>query len=120
MDEVRSGDKATLITGSAGRVLPPSRRRQDCVMQLGPDAEFVGICHRVAHEGWTDDDWAERESDDWFQTASFCGGYDADERAFCFSYYDASGMEWWFQVSLPDALMISAGEDVVIELRRAQ
>ena len=89
-------------------------------MQLVPDAEFVGICRQVADHGWTDEDWAERESDDWFQTANFCGGYDADERAFCFSYYDASGDEWWFQVSLPDALMISAGGRAVIELRRGE
>ena len=94
--------------------------RQDRVMQLVPDAEFLTICRQVADQGWTDEDWADRESDDWFQTPNFCGGYDADERAFCFSYYDASGNEWWFQVSLPDARMISAGGRAVIELRRAQ
>ena len=90
------------------------------VMQLVPDAEFVGICRQVADQACTDEDWADRESDDWFQTPNFCGGYDADERAFCFSYYDASGNEWWFQVSLSDARMISAGGRAVIELRRAQ
>ena len=66
-------------------------------MQLIPDADFVAICRQIAQHGWTDADWAERESAEWFQTPHFCGNYDADERAFCFSYYDASGIEWWFQ-----------------------
>lgn len=90
------------------------------VMDFAPDAEFVGICHEVAALEWSDDDWAERESDDWFQTPNFCGGYDAVERAFCFSYYDASGNEWWFQIGLHEALGISVGERPVIELRRAE
>ena len=89
-------------------------------MQLIPDAEFVAICLQIADTGWTDEDWAERESDDWFQTSNLCGGYDADEKAFCFSYYDTSGCEWWFQVSVQDALMISAGEQPSITLTPAE
>jgi hypothetical protein len=93
--------------------------REDREVELIPDAEFIAVCRQIVDHGWADEDWAERESDDWFQTPSFCGGYDADERAFCFSYYDASGSEWWFQVRLLEALGISAGERLVIELTRA-
>ena len=89
-------------------------------MQLEPDSEFVSICRQVVEHGWTDVDWAARESDDWFQTQNFIGGYDADEGAFCFSFFDASREEWWFQVTLAETQMISAGERPVIALRPAE
>jgi hypothetical protein len=100
--------------GAAGLVPP------DSLTQLDPDPEFVSICRQMVEQGWTDADWAERESSDCFQTQNFCRGYDADEGAFCFSYYDASGNEWWFQVSLAEAQTISAGERLVIALRPAE
>jgi len=88
-------------------------------MQLSFEPEFLSICQEIVEEGWTDDEWRERESSDWFQTPSFCGGYDADEAAFCFSYYDPAGNEWLFQVTLSEVRMVSAGGRPVVELRRA-
>jgi hypothetical protein len=95
--------------------------RQDCVMQLGIDPEFLSICQQVVAQDWTDEEWSEGESSDWFQKPKFSGGYDADEGAFCFSFSDPSGTGWWFQVTLSEAWMISAGEGrPVIELTRAK
>lgn len=41
------------------------------------------------------------ESSDMFQTKNFCGGFDAIENEFCFSYYN-DDKEFWFQLSLND------------------
>ena len=49
------------------------------------------------------------ESSDLFQTEHCCGGYDADERAFCFSHYDADGKERWFQVTLSEVQEVFDG-----------
>lgn len=89
-------------------------------MQLTPDAEFVEICRSIVACGRTEAEWCEQESGDEFQTPLFSGGYEAIESAFCFSYYDASGGEWWFQVTLEEAQRIAAGERPVIELRQAE
>ncbi len=49
-------------------------------------------------------EWIATESDDMFTTAHYVGGFDATEKAFCFSYFDSESGEYWFQFSLPDAL----------------
>ena len=51
-----------------------------------------------------------------FQKSSIIGGYDADERAFCFSYYDENKAEYWFQFELATAVRIANGLDVDIEV----
>lgn len=87
--------------------------------QLEPDAEFTSICRQIAAENKTADEWAEIEADDMFQTDRYEGGYDADEQAFCFSYWTPDGEEYWFQLALEDVAAIAAGERRSIELRPA-
>ena len=53
--------------------------------------------------------WAEIESDDMFQSASFCGGFDANEKAFLFSWYTNDTEAYWFQLSLEGAVDIANG-----------
>lgn len=42
--------------------------------------------------------------------------FDADERGFLFSWFDAD-TEWWFTLTLDEARSIADGADVAIELR---
>ncbi|WP_051327232.1 hypothetical protein [Desulfatibacillum aliphaticivorans] len=64
-------------------------------------------------------EWTGIESDDMFQTASFCGGYDADENAFCFSFFSKSGKEYWFQLTIKEITDISNRKVETIEVRAA-
>ena len=64
--------------------------------------EFIDICEDILSEEKSEDEWALIESDDMFQSDSFCGGYNADEMSFCFSYYATDGKEYWFQLTLDE------------------
>lgn len=86
-------------------------------MQLDVDPEFRSICQEIVAEDQTEEEWAETESDDMFQSESYVGGYDADEEAFCFSYYAPDDQEYWFEVTLAEAKAIAAGENPIIEAR---
>lgn len=88
-------------------------------MQLAIDSEFRTICREIVAENQTEEEWAEAESDDMFQSESYEGGYDADEEAFCFSHYAPDGQEYWFQLTLAEAKAVAKGEDPVIEIRLA-
>ena len=55
----------------------------------------------------TDAEWAAVESDDGFQRGAWLGGYDTDERAFCFGR--KSVPELWCQFELADAPGIARG-----------
>lgn len=44
-------------------------------------------------------EWRAIESSDMFQTQNFCGGFDATEDEFTFSYFTKNN-EYWFQISL--------------------
>jgi hypothetical protein len=82
--------------------------------------EFADIARQIIAEGRTDDEWAEIESDDMFQSPSFVGGYDAVEGAFCFSYFDQSRNEYWFQLELSELKDLAAGRPMVLDLRPAE
>ena len=88
-------------------------------MQLAIDSEFRSICRAIVAENQTEEEWAEAESDDMFQSESYEGGFDADEEAFCFSYYAPDGQEYWFQVTLAEVKAAAAGENPVIDARPA-
>jgi hypothetical protein len=86
------------------------RSQEPAIMQIPIDEELRRLCSEIASEQRSEDEWSLIESDDMFQTAHFIGGFDATERAFCFSYYDGSGTEFWFQLTLSEALRIAGGE----------
>ena len=65
-------------------------------MRFSIDAELRAICADILAEGLDEAGWAAVEADDAFQTARYVGGFDADEGAFCFSYYAPDGREFWF------------------------
>ncbi|MBY0273498.1 MAG: hypothetical protein K2X02_08890 [Alphaproteobacteria bacterium] len=69
-------------------------------MKIDIDQEFKEICKQIIDEHKAEHEWTLIESSDMFQTEHYCGGYDATENAFCFSYYNEKGDEFWFQVTL--------------------
>ena len=77
-------------------------------MEHSVDAEFASICRSIVSERRTQEEWAEIESDDMFQTENYVGGFDATEMEFCFSVW-IRGIEYWFQVSHDDIADIAAG-----------
>ncbi len=89
-------------------------------MQIPITDELRSILKQIFDEQKTADEWAEIESDDMFQSESFDGGFDATEQAFCFSYYDDNGDEFWFQLTLPEIPEILAGTKTVIDGRAAE
>jgi len=95
---------------SLGVATEPHLVSEGKVMVHEVDDDFIAICRSIVAEGFDEDQWAERESDDWFQVADYCGGFDADERAFCFSYEPAQGAEVWFQLSLAEVDRVLSGE----------
>jgi len=78
------------------------------------------ICREISESDWSEEDWADHESDDWWQTEELTGGYDATESAFCFSYYAADGDEYWFQITLGQAGKIANGEITSVVARFAE
>ena len=78
-------------------------------MQIPSNKELRSICQSIVAEGLSLKQWAEIESDDMFQSASFCGGFDADEQAFLFSWYAKETEEYWFQLSMEEAVDIANG-----------
>ena len=78
------------------------------------------ICREIEAKGFSNSQWAEIESDDMFQTSQFVGGYDADEREFCFSYRPSDGGELWFQFGLDQAKEIATGKFLPLAGREAE
>ncbi|MBY0273404.1 MAG: hypothetical protein K2X02_08400 [Alphaproteobacteria bacterium] len=84
-------------------------------MRLKLGQEFMEICNQIIKENKDDHEWVLIESSDMFQTDHYCGGYDATENAFCFSYYNLEGKEFWFQLTLNQIKQIIDGKNFLIE-----
>jgi hypothetical protein len=69
--------------------------------------------------GYSEEQWAEIESSDMFQSEHFCGGYDADEKCFYFSYYCALNKEYWFSFDLLDVPKALETPNFVFSLKEA-
>ena len=89
-------------------------------MQVPISDELRSIADQIERENISESDWADREACDTFQTKSFCGGYDADERAFLFSWYASDGHEYWFALSREDVRSIASGGQIEILGRLAE
>ena len=81
--------------------------------------ELRQIARQILAENKSADQWADIESDDMFQSTSLVGGYEAVEGAFCFSYYDGRGKEYWFQLTLAEMTEIATGERREVATRPA-
>jgi len=83
-------------------------------MNIPISHELIAICQEIVEKNYTQNDWARIESSDMFQSSQFCGGFDADEKEFCFSFFPDDSREFWFQFDLGIATQIAGG--VVINL----
>lgn len=72
------------------------------------DNALRSIFQKILQEDLIEAQWSDIESDDMFQEHPYIGGYDADECAFCFSFY-SGGEEHWFQVTLAEVRLAVAG-----------
>jgi hypothetical protein len=88
-------------------------------MIIKVEKEFIEICKLIIKEAKSIDEWSLYESDDMFQSEHFCGGFDATENAFCFSYYDNNN-EYWFQIDLEEVKKITHGQLININIREAE
>ncbi len=88
-------------------------------MILAVTDEFLEILVQISAENRSPAEWAAIESDDMFQSAHFVGGYDADEEAFCFSYFDDDRNEFWFQFPLATVADMRAGRVTELAVRPA-
>jgi hypothetical protein len=89
-------------------------------MQIPTNEDLRSICREISDKGFSVEQWAEIESSDMFQSDAFCGGFDADEQAFLFSWYANDNGEYWFQLSIELAKSIAAGNSPIIEGRPAR
>ena len=90
------------------------------LVKLPVDDELKAICREILKARKTSADWADVESSDMFQSRRYCGGFDANENAFCFSYHDADGTEFWFQVTIQDIREIVDGRLRELAVRPAE
>ena len=77
------------------------------------DEELLKICSEIASINKTVDEWSQIESGDMFQTKHYCGGFEADENSFWFSYYDDDNNEYYLQLTLKDV------EDILNEKKNS-
>lgn len=84
-------------------------------MKFNIDKDFLHICKKIVEEDLNLEEWAEIESDDMFQEGAFTGGYDADEEAFCFSFYEGKA-EYWFQVTMLEIEQILSNQVKTIDM----
>lgn len=89
-------------------------------MKIAVTEDLRSIAKEIMSADKTDEEWAEIESDDMFQAPSLTGGFDATERAFCFSLYTEDGLELWFQVTTEELRRIAEGGTGYIEVRPAE
>jgi hypothetical protein len=78
-------------------------------MRIPITKELISICNQINDKGYSIEQWKDIESSDMFQTEQFCGGFDADESEFCFSYFAEDRNEYWFQFTLLTAKEITNG-----------
>lgn len=89
-------------------------------MEIQFSEEFTQICSEIIKEAKSQDEWAEIESDDMFQSQHYAGGYDADEMAFCFSFFNNTGDEFWFQLTLDEVEAVVKGSLNRVSARPAE
>lgn len=89
-------------------------------MHLKIDSEFIGICEEILAQKFELKDWRLIESCDQFQTPKYCGGFDAVEDEFTFSYFDIKGDEYWFQIELSNIEKIAKKQLDKVVIRKAE
>ncbi len=87
-------------------------------MKISVDATLLGICRNIQEYNWSPEKWIQYESDDMFQIGDYQGGFDAIEKAFCFSVF-IEDIEYWFQLTLDEVHKIVDGSLTTVNIRVA-
>ncbi len=82
------------------------------------DSELLDICKEIKAQNYSFEEWMNSESCDMFQSAHYCGGFDADDQAFWFSYYDDNEKESYFRMDLSEVDEIISGNRKTIVLEK--
>ena len=69
-------------------------------MDLALDEEMAAHLKEIVRIGKSKNEWADIESCDQFQSDHYCGGFDASDMAFTFSFFAEDGREFWFYFDL--------------------
>ena len=85
-------------------------------MEYAIDDELRTICRELERDERTLEAWADVESSDWFQTAHYCGGFDATEMAFTFTFR-RDDADYCFSLILEQAFGVAAGRITSISLQ---
>jgi len=85
-------------------------------MEIKVDEQLKGILEEIKGFDYSVDQWAEIESDDMFQTQSYCGGFDGDAKSFYFRYFTKAGDQFWFDFRLEDITSLLSGAIPVLNL----
>src|SRR5687768_10531934 len=93
---------------------------QTQILDEAAQSELSSVCSGIVERGWNEDVWSEHEACDEFQTEHLCGGFDATEREFCFSYFAPGGKEYWFQFPLAQAKALASSPNLPLVLREAE
>jgi hypothetical protein len=109
------GKVATLHTFAA--IENSESHENSMLIRIPVDHEFSTLCKEILNEHPSIEQWREIEADDMFQSPHYSGGFDATEDAFCFSYYDPDGSEFWFQLTLSEMREAVAGTLKFLEAR---
>ncbi|OUR70159.1 hypothetical protein A9Q73_00655 [Bermanella sp. 47_1433_sub80_T6] len=83
-------------------------------MEIPISEELESICFQIMVKNLTAHQWADIESSNMFQNDVICGGFNAAENMFCFSYFSENDIEYWFHLTLFDAIQIAKGKDLQI------
>jgi len=84
------------------------------------DSELLKICNEILKRDATIEEWILHESSDEFQTKNYCGGFDAIENEFTFSYFNEEREEFWFQLSQANIKEIAHKVVKKVILRKAE
>ncbi len=96
----------------------PRMDPQNCQVQV--DNDLLAIAREILDSNRSKAEWAEVESDDMFQLGSWCGGFEALEGAFTFSYYRNDGQEFWCTLTIEELRMLVEGRSTTLEVRPSE
>jgi hypothetical protein len=89
-------------------------------IKLKIDSELFSVFQEIKSLNLDLKNWSLIESSDQFQTSNYCGGFDATENEFTFSYFDENKNEYWFQLTLNDIEKIVEGIYIEVFMRKAE
>lgn len=86
-------------------------------MRIPIDNDLMLICKEIVDDDNSEEAWAGMESGDMFQQGRYCGGFDADDMFFAFSY-DDEGEQWCLSLTLKEVQEVVAGIKKEVQVDR--